>query len=64
MKFTIEINCDSAAFEPEPQIEVQKILSDIIDELTTVFFTGKTKLLIHDINGNTVGVARCHTDES
>lgn len=59
MKVTIEINCDGAAFEPDPGPEIARILA----VLATWIREGKHPDRLHDINGNNVGtVTICHSE--
>lgn len=53
MKYTITINCDNAAFDPEPEIEVSRILKKLADDVVMHDF--QTKIILRDINGNRVG---------
>lgn len=48
MTFKLEINCDNAAFEDSPQIEVGRILAELAPEVESA---GN----LYDINGNRVG---------
>lgn len=76
MKFTIEITCDNAAFEQEPQDELVRILELIQQRLkneglsfaTIINTTGNPDvsfptMTLWDTNGNKVGVARCIQDD-
>ena len=51
MKCIIEINCDNAAFEPDPKEEVARILRTLANWLET----GEENPIPRDANGNTVG---------
>jgi hypothetical protein len=51
MTFTLTIDCDNAAFSPEPFSEVQRILTDAAERLGEGIGAGKCR----DVNGNTVG---------
>jgi len=58
MKFTLEINCDNAAFEDEPATELGRILREIAQKVEDGFLgsLGATEYrLAFDINGNHVG---------
>lgn len=59
MKIKIEIECDNAAFEPNPAREVKEILASLIRRITPQVFTdkrvGANELKLYDHNGNTVG---------
>lgn len=52
MKFKLEIECDSAAFDP-PYVEVGRIL----DELASKLYAGQSGINVRDANGNRVGRA-------
>ena len=54
MKFTLEINCDNAAFEDFPEQEISRILTEaaMIVEVGGSIVPGS---ILRDINGNTVG---------
>jgi hypothetical protein len=52
MKVTITIQCDNAAFDPETELEVGRILTEYVNLL------GETELRtcgLYDLNGNRVG---------
>lgn len=51
MKFVLEINCDNAAFERMPEVEVSYILNNISERVEYGEVIGNAK----DTNGNTVG---------
>lgn len=57
MKFTLEINCDNAAFADDREGEIARILTDLAAEIDA----GMLPLLSHhpvrDGNGNKVGFA-------
>lgn len=55
--FTISIDCDNAAFEGRPSIEIARQLQQLINDLpgTDVFNDRDDRGAIRDINGNTVG---------
>lgn len=55
-EFSIYIDCDNAAFEPEPGVELGRILTEVAvrlkrDPYLETSTTGK----LRDANGNTVG---------
>jgi hypothetical protein len=52
--FTLKIKCDNAAFDPEPGIELARILRTIADRVES---EGTTELRgrAMDSNGNSVG---------
>jgi hypothetical protein len=54
MRFTINMTCDNAAFDPYPGEEVARILRDIADRVE-LGWTDDTWQTIRDINGNDVG---------
>lgn len=51
MKFTLEIKCDNAAFEPDPSTETARILEEVSRRVDSDSSTSGT---VRDINGNTV----------
>ena len=51
MQITISINCDNAAFLPEPQSEIARILHVLADSV----LRGGEPDVIRDCNGNLVG---------
>lgn len=63
MKFTIEINCDNAAFEEHLNGEIVRILRSVVRrlELDGLSFEKETSdMTLWDVNGNKVGKATCH----
>lgn len=54
MKFTVEIECDNAAFEAGPNEEIARILRDLADTLEAHPAAGGA-FPLRDINGNRVG---------
>ncbi len=59
MEFTINIECDNAAFEGEPLGEIAKILGDQVKKIQHWVGDGSLtwKSTLHDSNGNKVGTA-------
>lgn len=53
MHATIKINMDNSAFEDNPAIELQRILSELANGLCIVH--GGMEESLRDINGNKVG---------
>jgi hypothetical protein len=53
MKLNIEINCENAAFEPEPGVECARILRKLADRLEKHVRDYR----LADYNGNVVGFA-------
>jgi hypothetical protein len=51
VKFTLTINADNRAFQPNPIPELKRILRYVTAKLEA----GHTESLISDINGNLVG---------
>jgi hypothetical protein len=51
----IEIDTANAAFQPDPAIEVARILRDVVERLEQGTLTGKFSRLLKDVNGNYVG---------
>ena len=62
MKFTVEIECDNAAFaDGGHNYEVARILRELADDLDVGLFDGKRKSTgLRDANGNHVGQAVLH----
>jgi hypothetical protein len=56
MDYKIEINCDNAAFEDDPALEIARILNNLADNLKHDPALNTEKL--RDINGNFVGFAK------
>lgn len=54
MKFTLEIECDNAAFEGDPNEEIARILRDLVDDLEARPAARGT-FPLRDSNGNRVG---------
>lgn len=50
-KFSIEFECDNAAFEEDPAQEVSRILTRTASHV----LNGHTEGRVKDINGNTIG---------
>jgi len=55
MKAVIKINMDNAAFDPEPSIELGRILREVADEVDPWPIKPGSRMILRDINGNTVG---------
>ena len=55
MNFTLNIDCDNAAFEEDASAEVARILRTLADKLDNgqSYFPN-----VFDLNGNTVGLAQ------
>ena len=53
MNFKIEINMDNAAFKPNHESELRRILMDIANKISTT--TSPQNGNCRDLNGNTVG---------
>ena len=51
MDITIDIQCDNAAFEDNPEQEVARILKELAERIAY----GLSDRNLKDINGNTVG---------
>ena len=58
MKFTLDIDCENAAFEDNPNIEIARILEKLAINLRgdAAWKVGDT-IRLRDINGNSVGGA-------
>lgn len=59
MKFTLEINCDNAAFDP-----IEGELQRIVSLVATRVANGSKSSAIYDINGNYVGCYKLCEDDS
>jgi hypothetical protein len=55
VRFTINMTCDNAAFEDNPEREVARILRRIADRLDQFIDIEPTWHTIFDTNGNDVG---------
>jgi len=55
MDYTITINCDNAAFEENPAIEISRILKEFSERLSE---GALLDCKIRDVNGNVVGFAK------
>lgn len=51
MRFTLNINCDNAAFGSDPSSELGAVLARVTEKLDR----GVTEGYVQDTNGNTVG---------
>ena len=51
MKFTLQMDCDNAAFEDHPAGEVRRILQTVVEKLGAGHASG----VLSDANGNVVG---------
>lgn len=58
-EFSLNIDCDNAAFGEDPEDEVIRILGDVVERLRRGFRDGK----VMDVNGNTVGDFELEVDE-
>jgi hypothetical protein len=64
MKFNLTIDCDNAAFHPDPTPEIERILAKLAKEVQShLGFYNSAELCyaekaLFDINGNRVGTAR------
>lgn len=56
-RFTVEIELENAAFHPNPEPEVSRLLRIVAERLRRGEDVGDG-YPIHDINGNRVGTAR------
>ena len=56
MKYVLEVNLDNAAFDPDPGIELARILREAADRAEGYdFLHERTRFPLRDINGNKVG---------
>lgn len=55
MKLQITIDCDSAAFDDEPGLELARILRQLADDLSIGIGPNKFTLNLRDLNDNVVG---------
>lgn len=61
--FSLEIECDNAAFDPNPAAELARILSTCAVRLDGVREGEGFDWLVFDINGNRVGTMRLEGEE-
>lgn len=54
MRFVVNVDCDNAAFEPDPGPEVARLLRAAADWVEG----GRQRAPLRDVNGNTVGSFR------
>ena len=54
--FQLNINLNNDAFQPEPEEEIARILNGLIPKILERGLS--QKFILHDINGNRVGIAR------
>lgn len=59
MKFTLEIECDNAAFEDDATVEIARILRQLAESVPNLAGTYGF-IPLRDINGNRVGRAALH----
>ncbi len=57
--FTLDIKCDNAAFDPEPGLEIARILRSVAYDAER----GQLQNLLFDINGNYVGATEITEDK-
>lgn len=58
MKFTLELECNNAAFEHHPNLEIARILVTLASEVRESSKRNVPVLYrLRDVNGNTVGEA-------
>ena len=55
MKINIEINTDNQAFEFDENMEISRILKELIDNHD---FLNREQVKLFDYNGNSVGIAK------
>ena len=55
MKINIEINTDNQAFEFDENMEISRILKELIDNHD---FLNREQVKLFDHNGNSVGIAK------
>ena len=55
MKFTLEIDCNNAAFEDGVCDEIGRILAKLAERMD---YGAQPEMLLWDVNGNLCGVAR------
>jgi hypothetical protein len=61
-KFTVQIRCNNAAFDPDPAPEVARILREISDKINREGLSGFFET-IRDVNGNDVGAFAIKPDD-
>lgn len=62
MKFELFFTCDNAAFEPNAEIEISRILREWAEKIDNGEFIFKYRT-IRDINGNDIGRIKLHEGE-
>lgn len=60
MKFTLEIECDNAAFDDDATVEIARILRKLAKEMTGGAEYFESHWTLRDVNGNRVGQAVLH----
>ena len=65
-KFIVEIELGNAAFDPDPQFEVARILNTVARKLDEHDFNPQYAhgFFLFDSNGNKVGIAKLHLGEN
>lgn len=68
IKFALIIDSENAAFQPNPQPEIARILRETADEIESNSiesqeWSGHDLLKIYDINGNAIGTCGFQTFE-
>jgi hypothetical protein len=61
MKYSIQIDCDNAAFEEDAYAEIARILKDEIESLENRIdrrLSTRWSNPLFDVNGNRVGIAK------
>lgn len=54
MSFVVLVEIDNAAFDPEPAVELARILRELADRVER----GQPSGLLRDVNGNIVGSSK------
>ncbi len=60
MKFTLEFDCDNAAFDDQPEVETARILRKVADGIESGAI--EDRHVIRDINGNNIGFVEVEDD--
>lgn len=55
MRIMIDMRCDNAAFDPDPNAEVARILRELADRVEDSRLYDQ---VLHDVNGNQVGTLK------
>lgn len=66
VKIEVEIDCENAAFDPDPLPEIHRLVSQLPWKVPPILshpdFSGKAMVGLRDVNGNTVGSIKVERD--